>query len=158
LRRQIAALPQQPGYLRPPAPACEPRYDPQELYGIVSRDRRIPTPMREVVARLADDSRFDEFKALYGDTLLCGFAHIKGFAVGILANQGVLFSESARKAVHFIDLCCKRDIPLLFLADVTGYMVGREAEQGGISKDGAKMITAMSSANVPRYNVIIGNS
>ena len=158
LREQIADLPPQPGYLRPPVTSAEPRYDPEELYGIISSEARIPTPTREIVARLVDDSRFDEFKALYGDTLLCGFAQIKGFPIGILANQGVLFSESAKKAVHFIDLCCRRDVPLLFLADVTGFMVGREAEHGGISKDGAKMITAMSSANVPKYNVIIGNS
>jgi len=110
------------------------------------------------LARLIDDSEFDEFKPLYGSTLLCGFARIHGFEVGILANQGVLFTEAALKAVHFIDLCCKRNIPLLFMADITGYMVGREAETGGISKAGAKMITAMSSANVPKYNIIIGNS
>ncbi|MCG3189883.1 MAG: Methylmalonyl-CoA carboxyltransferase 12S subunit [Burkholderiaceae bacterium] len=108
--------------------------------------------------RLVDDSAFDEFKPLYGDTLMCGFARINGFPVAILANRGVLFSESALKATHFIDLACKRDVPLLFLADVTGFMVGREAEQGGIAKAGAKFITAMASANVPKYTVITGGS
>jgi len=158
LRELAGDLPVQPAYVRPPAPSLPPRYDPAEIYGIVSKDRRIPTNTREILARIIDDSAFDEFKPLYGDTLLCGFARIHGFEVGILANQGVLFTESALKAVHFIDLCCKRDIPLLFMADITGYMVGRDAETGGISKAGAKMITAMSSANVPKYNIIIGNS
>jgi 3-methylcrotonyl-CoA carboxylase beta subunit len=137
---------------------CHRRLDPREIYGFISRDARIPSDTREIVLRLVDDSRFDEFKPLYGDTLMCGFARINGFPVGILANQGVLFSESALKATHFIDLCCKRDIPLVFMADVTGFMVGREAEQGGIAKAGAKFITAMASANVPKYTVIIGAS
>lgn len=141
--------------VREPRP---PRYPATEIYGLIDDDPRIPAPTREIVARLVDDSDFDEFKAEYGESLLCGFAAIGGFQVGILANHGVLFSESALKAVHFIDLCCKRDIPLLFLADNSGFMVGREAEQGGISKDGAKMITAMASANVPKYNIIIGKS
>jgi len=158
LRELAGDLPLQRGYARPPISPLAPRYDPQDIYGIISSDPKIPTNTREILARLVDDSRFDEFKPLFGDSLLCGFAHIMGFEVGIVANQGVLFSESSIKAVHFIDLCCKRQIPLLFMADVTGYMVGRQAEQGGIAKDGAKMITAMASANVPKYNIIIGNS
>jgi 3-methylcrotonyl-CoA carboxylase beta subunit len=135
-----------------------PRLDPQEIYGIISRDARIPTDTREIVLRLVDDSRLQEFKPLFGDTLITGFAHLHGHPVGILANQGVLFTESALKAAHFIELCCQRDIALLFLSDVTGFMVGRAAEQGGITKAGAKMITAMASANVPKYSVNIGGS
>ncbi len=114
--------------------------------------------IREILARFVDDGRFQEFKPLYGETLLTGFAHLHGHPIGILANQGVLFTESALKAAHFIDLCCQRDIPLLFMSDVTGFMVGRAAEQGGIAKAGAKMITAMASANVPKYSIIIGAS
>jgi len=147
-----------PPCLRPVRESAAPRYDPAEIHGLIDDDPRIPADTREILARLVDDSYFDEFKARYGESLLCGFAYLGGFEVGILANNGVLFSESALKAVHFIDLCCKRDIPLLFLADNSGFMVGREAEQGGISKDGAKMITAMASANVPKYNIIIGKS
>ena len=135
-----------------------PRHDPREIYGIVSRDPKIPTDTREILARFVDDGRFQEFKPLYGETLLTGFAHLHGHPIGILANQGVLFTESALKAAHFIDLCCQRDIPLLFMSDVTGFMVGRAAEQGGIAKAGAKMITAMASANVPKYSIIIGAS
>ena len=139
-------------------PALPPRFDPLEIYGLVSRDPRIPTDTREILARFVDDSRFQEFKPLYGDTLLTGFAHLHGHPIAILANQGVLFTESALKAAHFIELACQRDIPLLFLSDVTGFMVGRAAEQGGIAKAGAKMITAMASANVPKYSVLIGAS
>ena len=135
-----------------------PRLDPHEIHGLVNRDPKRPTDTREVLARFVDDSRFQEFKPLYGDTLLTGFARLHGHAVGILANQGVLFTESALKAAHFIELCCQRDIPLLFMSDVTGFMVGREAEQGGIAKAGAKMITAMASANVPKYSILIGAS
>ncbi|MBL8382500.1 MAG: methylcrotonoyl-CoA carboxylase, partial [Burkholderiales bacterium] len=135
-----------------------PRFDPREIHGIVSRDPRVPTDTREIVARLVDDSRFQEFKPLYGDTLLTGFARMHGHEVAILANRGVLFSESADKAAHFIQLACQRDIPLLFLADVTGFMVGRAAEQGGIARAGAKMITAMASANVPKYTILIGGA
>ena len=141
-----------------PAEPRAPRLDPSEIHSLVSRDPRRPSNNREIVLRLVDDSRLDEFKPLYGDTLLTGFARINGFAVGILANLGVLFTESALKATHFIDLCCKRDIPLLFLADVSGFMVGREAEQQGIAKAGAKFITAMCSAQVPKFTVIIGGS
>jgi 3-methylcrotonyl-CoA carboxylase beta subunit len=139
-------------------PSLPPRFDPREIHGLISRDPKIPTDTREILARFVDDSRFQEFKPLYGDTLLTGFARIHGHEIGILANQGVLFPESAMKAAHFIDLCCQRDIPLLFMADVTGFMVGRAAEQSGIAKAGAKMITAMASANVPKYTIIIGAS
>jgi 3-methylcrotonyl-CoA carboxylase beta subunit len=135
-----------------------PRHDPSEIHGIVSRDPRVPTDTREIVARLVDDSRFQEFKPLYGDTLLTGFARIHGHPVGILANRGVLFSESAEKGAHFISMCVQRDVPLLFMSDVTGFMVGRAAEHGGIAKAGAKMITAMASANVPKYSILIGAS
>lgn len=139
-------------------PSMPPRFDPREIHGIVSRDARIPTDTREILARFVDDSRFQEFKPAYGDTLLTGFARLHGHEVGILANQGVLFPDSALKAAHFIDLCCQRDIPLVFMADVTGFMVGRSAEQAGIAKAGAKMITAMASANVPKYTILIGAS
>ncbi|HMO46893.1 MAG TPA: carboxyl transferase domain-containing protein [Rubrivivax sp.] len=139
-------------------PSLPPRFDPREIHALISRDPKIPTDTREILARFVDDSRFQEFKPLYGDTLLTGFARIHGHEIGILANQGVLFPESAMKAAHFIDLCCQRDIPLLFMADVTGFMVGRAAEQSGIAKAGAKMITAMASANVPKYTIIIGAS
>lgn len=157
-RELISDLPRSAPYVRPPVASRSPRYEPSEIYGIVSSNPKFPTDTRELLARLLDDSRFDEFKPAYGDTLLCGFAHVHGFEVGVIANQGVLFTESALKATHFIDLCCKRDIPLLFLADITGFMVGKEAERSGIAKAGAKMITAMSSANVPKFNVIIGGS
>ncbi|MCG8669867.1 MAG: methylcrotonoyl-CoA carboxylase [Pseudomonadales bacterium] len=144
--------------LRPVDPPKEPRYNPEELYGIISDDLKKPTDMYEVLARLLDDSRFDEFKALYGDSILCGYGHIHGFKVGVIANQGVIFSDSSKKAVHFMQLCCKHNIPLLYLADNTGFMVGKEAEHNGITKDGAKFFTAMASANVPKYNIILGKS
>ncbi|CAN5421976.1 carboxyl transferase domain-containing protein [soil metagenome] len=157
-RELVSMLPSLPDYVRAPSAIVPPRYDPEELYGIVSADPRVPTDNREVVARLVDDSWFDEFKRDYGDTLLCGFARIMGFEVGIIANNGVLFTESSLKATHFIDLCCKRNVPLVFLADITGFMVGTAAERSGIAKAGAKMITAMSSAEVPKFNVVIGGS
>lgn len=157
-RDLVSMLPVTAAYVRAPIAPVPPRYDPEELYGIVSADPRIPTDSREVVARLVDDSWFDEFKRDYGETLLCGFARILGFEVGIIANNGVLFTESSLKATHFIDLCCKRQIPLIFLADVAGFMVGTAAERSGIAKAGAKMITAMSSADVPKFNLIIGGS
>ncbi len=135
-----------------------PRFDPAEIYGIVSRDPKYPTDTREILARLVDDSEFQEFKPLYGETLLTGFARIHGHEIGILANNGVLFPESAMKGTHFINLCCQRDIPLLFMSDVTGFMVGKDVEQAGIAKHGAKMITAMSSARVPKYTLNIGAS
>ena len=136
----------------------EPAYDPRELYGVVSRDPRRPTDVREVIARLVDGSRFHEFKAVYGQTLVTGFAHLHGYPVGILANQGVLFSESALKASHFIELACARRVPLLFLQNITGFIVGKQYEHGGIAKDGAKMVNAVANAAVPKFTVLIGAS
>jgi 3-methylcrotonyl-CoA carboxylase beta subunit len=138
--------------------AEEPKYDPSELYAIVPDDPRVPFDVREVIARIVDGSRFHEFKQLYGDTLVCGFAHLHGFPVGIIANNGILFSESALKGAHFIELCDQRKIPLVFLQNITGFMVGKEYEEGGIAKDGAKMVTAVSCAVVPKFTVIIGGS
>jgi acetyl-CoA carboxylase carboxyltransferase component len=139
-------------------PAEPPRYDPAELYGIVPRDSRKSYNVREIIARIVDDSRFHEFKELYGTTLVCGFAHIMGYPVGIIANNGILFSESALKATHFIELCAQRHTPLVFLQNITGFMVGRQYENGGIAKDGAKMVMAVANAPVPRFTVIIGGS
>jgi 3-methylcrotonyl-CoA carboxylase beta subunit len=138
--------------------SIEPKYDTRELDGIVPLDLKKQYDVREVVARLVDDSEFDEFKALYGTTLVTGFAHIHGIPVGILGNNGILFSESALKAAHFIELCCQRRIPLLFLQNISGFMVGRDYEAGGIAKDGAKMVTAVACARVPKITVIIGGS
>ncbi len=135
-----------------------PKYDPRDLYGIVPRDPRKSFDVREIIARLVDGSRFHEFKALYGTTLVCGFARLMGYPVGIIANNGILFSESALKATHFIELCCQRKTPLIFLQNITGFMVGRQYEAGGIAKDGAKMVMAVANANVPKFTVIIGGS
>jgi 3-methylcrotonyl-CoA carboxylase beta subunit len=135
-----------------------PLHDPEEIYGIVSADLRKPYDVRQIIARIVDGSEFDEFKPLYGPTLVTGFAHLWGYPVGILANNGILFSESALKGAHFIELCCQRGIPLVFLQNITGFMVGRKYEAGGIAKDGAKMVTAVASARVPKFTVIIGNS
>ncbi len=140
------------------APVDDPAYDPQEIYGIIQKDIRKGYDVREIIARVVDASRFHEFKKLYGDTLVTGFAHIWGYPVGILANNGVLFSESALKATHFIDLCCQRGIPIVFLQNITGFMVGKQFEAGGIAKDGAKMVAAVSNANVPKFTVVIGGS
>jgi 3-methylcrotonyl-CoA carboxylase beta subunit len=142
----------------PPQAPREPRCDPLELYGLLPASLRRPYDVREVIARLVDDSEFDEFKQLYGTTLVCGFAHLGGYPVGILANNGVLFSESALKGTHFIELCVREEIPLLFLQNITGFMVGRRAEAGGIAKDGAKLVTAVACASVPKLTVIIGGS
>lgn len=136
----------------------EPLYDPQEIYGVVPADVRKPYDVREVIARLVDGSRLDEFKQRYGTTLVTGFAHVHGFPVGILANNGVLFSESALKGAHFIELCAQRGIPLLFLQNITGFMIGRKYEHGGIAKDGAKMVMAVACARVPKFTVLIGGS
>lgn len=136
----------------------EPYYDPEELYGIVPRDLRQPFEVREVIARLVDGSRFHEFKPRFGPTLVCGFARWMGFLVGIVANNGVLFSESAQKAAHFIELCCQRSIPLVFLQNITGFMVGKRYEQEGIARHGAKMVMAVACAQVPMFTVIIGGS
>src|SRR2546429_3317990 len=135
-----------------------PRYNPDELYGIIPLDARKSYDVREVIARLVDGSKFHEFKALYGTTLICGFARLMGYPVGIIANNGILFSESALKATHFIELCAQRQTPLIFLQNITGFMVGRQYEQGGIAKDGAKMVMAVANAPVPRFTVIIGGS
>jgi len=136
----------------------EPLYDPEELYGVVPTDLRKPYDVREVIARIVDGSEFDEFKALYGQTLITGFARLHGYPLGIVANNGILFSESALKGAHFIELCAQRGIPLLFLQNITGFMVGSKYESGGIAKDGAKMVTAVACAKVPKFTVIIGGS
>ena len=135
-----------------------PKYDPKELLGVVPVDVRTPYDVREVIARIVDGSRFQEFKARYGTTLVTGFARIHGMPVGIVANNGVLFSPSAQKGSHFVQLCEQRGVPILFLQNVTGFMVGREAEVGGIARDGAKMVQAVASANVPKITVVIGSS
>jgi len=135
-----------------------PAYDPDELYGVIPPDVRSPYEVREVIARIVDGSRFDEFKALYGTTLVTGFAHVWGQPVAILANNGVLFSESALKGAHFIELACQRGIPLVFLQNISGFMVGARYEAGGIAKDGAKLVTAVSSAEVPKITILIGGS
>jgi acetyl-CoA carboxylase carboxyltransferase component len=135
-----------------------PRYDPEEIYGLLPRDLRQSLDVHELIARLVDGSRFHEFKARYGTTLVCGFAHLHGIPVGILANQGVLFSESALKATHFIELAAQRGVPLLFLQNISGFIVGRQYEHGGIAKDGAKMVHAVANAQVPKVTVIIGGS
>src|SRR3989441_241963 len=136
----------------------DPRYDPAEIYGIVSAEGRTPYDVREIIARLVDGSRFDEFKERYGTTLVTGFARLHGFLVGIIANNGVLFSESALKATHFIELCNLRAVPLIFLQNITGFIVGRQYERAGIAKDGAKMVHAVANSAVPKFTVIIGGS
>src|SRR5687768_4872439 len=136
----------------------EPAYDPKEMGGLIPVNARKAYDVREVIARVVDGSRFSEFKALYGTTLVTGFAHVMGFPVGILANNGVLFSESALKATHFIEMCCMRKIPLVFLQNITGYIVGKEYERRGIAKDGAKMVHAVANAQVPKFTVVIGGS
>jgi 3-methylcrotonyl-CoA carboxylase beta subunit len=160
LVREIAAnlslrAPEPPWDREPPA---EPLHDPANLYGVVPADYAKGYDVREVIARIVDGSEFHEFKALYGETLVCGFAHIEGYPVGILANNGVLFSESALKGAHFVELACKRRVPLVFLQNITGFMVGKEYEAGGIAKDGAKLVTAVACAQVPKFTVIIGGS
>ncbi len=141
--------------LREPRP---PALAPEELNGVVPIDRRHSYDIREVIARIVDASEFDEFKQLYGTTVVCGFAHLHGYPVGIVANNGILFSESALKAAHFIELCCQRGIPLIFLQNISGFMVGEKYEAGGIAKDGAKLVTAVACANVPKFTVIVGGS
>jgi 3-methylcrotonyl-CoA carboxylase beta subunit len=142
----------------PPRAPREPYYPPEELYGVIPESLRRPYDVREVIARLTDGSELEEFKQLYGTTLVCGFAHIGGYPVGILANNGILFSESALKGTHFIELCSREGIPLLFLQNITGFMVGRKAEAGGIARDGAKLVTAVACARVPKFTVITGGS
>jgi len=156
-RRIVAALAPGPG-TRPPQSAREPLHDPAELYGVIPASLRSPYDVREVIARLVDASELDEFKALYGTTLVCGWAHLWGYPVGIVASNGILFSDSALKGAHFIQLCEREQIPLLFLQNITGFMVGRRAEAGGIAKDGAKLVTAVACAAVPKLTLIIGGS
>jgi 3-methylcrotonyl-CoA carboxylase beta subunit len=144
----------------PEPPAVDPCGSPSaaDLYGAVSADPRRPVEIREVIARLVDDSRFHDFKPRYGETLVTGFAHVDGYPVGIVANDGILFSASALKGAHFVELCTQRKIPLVFLQNITGFMVGREYEAGGIAKDGAKMVTAVACAEVPKFTIIVGGS
>jgi 3-methylcrotonyl-CoA carboxylase beta subunit len=141
--------------LREPA---DPIYPADDIYGIISRDPRFPYDIREIIARIVDGSEFHEFKKLYGSTLVCGFAHIDGNPVGIVANNGILFPESAQKGAHFVQLSNRRRIPLLFLQNITGFMVGKRVEHAGIAKDGAKMVTAVATASVPKFTVIVGGS
>jgi 3-methylcrotonyl-CoA carboxylase beta subunit len=138
--------------------AKAPQYDASELYGVIPADTRKPYDVREIIARIVDGSDFDEFKARFGSTLICGFAHIEGMPIGIVANNGILFSESAQKGAHFIELCCQRKVPLLFLQNITGFMVGRRYENEGIARHGAKMVTAVATAQVPKFTIIIGGS
>jgi 3-methylcrotonyl-CoA carboxylase beta subunit len=153
------------GTLKRPAQASlnmrephEPLFSAEEIYGVVSADGRKPFDVRDIIARIVDGSEFDEFKKLYGTTLVCGFAHIWGYPVGIIANNGILFSESSLKGAHFIELCCQRGIPLVFLQNITGFMVGKKYEAGGIARDGAKLVTAVATAGVPKFTVVIGGS
>lgn len=139
-------------------PPREPLFAAEEIYGVVPVDGRKPFDVRDIIARLVDGSEFDEFKKLYGTTLVCGFAHIWGYPVGIIANNGILFSESSLKGAHFIELCCQRGIPLVFLQNITGFMVGKKYEAGGIARDGAKLVTAVATASVPKFTVVIGGS
>jgi 3-methylcrotonyl-CoA carboxylase beta subunit len=157
-RNSISRLNRVAPELRDVKPSQEPLFDAKELYGIVGTDLKKPFDVREVIARIVDGSDFDEFKQLYGATLVCGFARIFGNPVGIVANNGILFSESAQKGAHFIELCCQRKIPLLFLQNITGFMVGQKYEAEGIAKHGAKMVTAVSCAKVPKFTVLIGGS
>lgn len=136
----------------------EPLFAAEEIYGVVPVDGRKPFDVRDIIARIVDGSEFDEFKKLYGTTLVCGFAHIWGYPVGIIANNGILFSESSLKGAHFIELCCQRGIPLVFLQNITGFMVGKKYEAGGIARDGAKLVTAVATASVPKFTVVIGGS
>jgi 3-methylcrotonyl-CoA carboxylase beta subunit len=144
-----------PVQAREPRP---PKYETKEIYGVVPTDARKPFDVREIIARVVDGSEFHEFKARYGTTLVCGFAHIEGMPVGIIANNGILFSESAQKGAHFIELCCQRKTPLVFLQNITGFMVGRKYESEGIARHGAKMVTAVATASVPKFTIIIGGS
>lgn len=157
VRAAIATLPSPTLSIERIAPV-PPAENPEELYGIVPEDVRTPYDVREIIARLVDGSKFHEFKKLYGETLITGFAHVDGWPVAIIANNGILFSQSAQKGAHFIELACQRKIPLLFLQNISGFMVGREYEAGGIAKDGAKMVTAVACANVPKITVVIGGS
>ena len=155
VRNLHARKPEPPWDVAVPEP---PALDPNELYGLIPEDFRQQTDARELIARIVDGSRFQEFKALYGETLVCGFARVEGMPVGILANNGVLFAESSQKGAHFIELCCKRRVPLVFLQNITGFMVGAEYEAGGIARDGAKLVMAVANARVPKFTVVTGGS
>jgi 3-methylcrotonyl-CoA carboxylase beta subunit len=157
-RRAVASLNRDKPLLSNWATPEEPAYDPEEILGVVPSDLRTPYDIREVIARLVDGSRFDEFKARYGETLVTGFAHVKGCPVGIIANNGVLFSESAQKGAHFVELCSQRKIPLVFLQNITGFMVGKKYENEGIARHGAKMVTAVATTSVPKITMIVGGS
>lgn len=139
-------------------PPEDPKFDPQEIYGIIPKDPKKGFDVKKIIARIVDGSRFHEFKPRYGTTLVCGFSRIMGYPVGIIANNGILFSESSLKGAHFIELCCQRNVPIVFLQNITGFMIGKKYESGGIAKDGAKMVMAVSNANVPKFTVIIGGS
>lgn len=158
LRNIVENLEAPRGFQLEMAESEEPYYDPKEIYGVIPKDLRKPFDAREVIARIVDGSKFHEFKEFYGPTLVCGFARIMGYPVGILANNGVLFSESAQKGAHFVSMCSVRKIPLVFLQNITGFIVGKEYEHGGIAKDGAKMVHAVANAEVPKFTVIIGSS
>ena len=158
MRQIVARLPREQRADIALATPRPPRVEPHSIYAVIPRDLRAPYDAREVIARLVDGSELQEFRALYGTTLICGFAHLWGIPVAILANNGVLFSESALKGTHFIELACQRRIPLLFLQNISGFMVGGKYEAGGIAKDGAKLVTAVATASVPKISVIIGGS
>lgn len=156
-RRSVSNL-NYPREQPPPFEVREPRYDPEELAGIVGTNLRKQIPIHEVIARIVDDSEFSEFKKDYGSTLVTGFARIYGYPVGIIANNGILFSESSLKGAHFVELCCQRDIPIIFLQNISGFMVGADAERGGIAKNGAKLVTAVACADVAKFTVVVGSS
>jgi 3-methylcrotonyl-CoA carboxylase beta subunit len=158
VRRIVSALNLQKSVSLQTREPREPLYPPEEMYGVIPADPRKPYDVRELIARVVDGSELDEFKQNYGTTLVTGFAHLHGYPVAILANNGILFSESSLKATHFIELACQRGIPLLFLQNITGYMVGKKYEAGGIAKDGAKMVTAVATARVPKFTMIVGGS
>ncbi len=158
VRQALASLPPEVGATFSAAAPQPPAFDSDEILGLVPADPRMPYDAREVIARIVDGSQFDEFKSRYGTTLITGFAHVEGIPVGILASSGILFSESALKATHFIELCCQRKIPLVFLQNVNGFMVGRRYEERGICKDGAKMVMAVANAAVPKVTFIVGGS
>ena len=158
IAREIVRHLNRPETPRPPQPPVDPLYPAEDIFGIVPKDTRQPFDIREIIARIVDGSEFHEFKARYGKTLVCGFAHLWGYPVGIIANNGILFSESALKGTHFIELCNQRGVPLVFLQNITGFMVGKKYENAGIARDGAKMVTAVACSNVPKFTVIIGGS
>jgi 3-methylcrotonyl-CoA carboxylase beta subunit len=157
-RRSVASLSNSIPIRLPKGASKPPRFDARDLHGLIPADSKHYFPMREILARILDDSELDEFKAEYGTTIICGFAHIDGYLVGIIANDGILFSESSLKATHFIQLCEQRRVPIVFFQNIVGFMVGKEYEHKGIAKDGAKLVNAVACATVPKYTVIVGNS